>query len=531
MGFSNDIARSAGDPQCVDFIKEHVETCLKTHDCAQEGGGALPLLPDRVIWIEAKNKSRIQLVEPRSIRARYIALSYCWGPVSPTTYLTNAATFQARKSGIEFPDLPPLFQDVVKTARALGIEYIWIDRLCIIQGDPEDFDTQAPKMGEIYGRATLSIAAASATTENDSIYAPREDKWMSVEHRTGFNGASSIKIRSRRLWSRLGTEKKGGDYGRISTRAWVWQERLLAARTVFFTPGGLKFECRRHSVWEGYGEGRRGNSWSNQLDTITYSSWPKLIEEFTGRNISRPSDRIPAIVAVAKRVQRAKNWTPCWGLWANNLILGLGWAPKTIKSQDGGHDCRPNEGRYAPTWSWASVDGPIDYAYAIPMGDSEQIDPLRWDVEINGLNPDPGQIRIFGHAMRIELNVTVRVTEAYTHDPTVPDKYHYTYRVARDRNGEQGLLCKPDVALKPLTVHVGGQAVATVVRVPYGEKPPEESWSGVCHCVMLGTRKLASLVLLLGRSPEDPTLFERVGIVYGLPPSGFLGAKATLEIG
>lgn len=530
MGFSKDIARSAGDPQCVDFIKEHVETCLKTHDCAQEGG-ALPLLPDRVIWIEAKNKSRIQLVEPRSIRARYIALSYCWGPVSPTTYLTNADTFQARKSGIEFTDLPPLFQDVVKTARALGIDYIWIDRLCIIQGDPKDFDTQAPKMGEIYGRATLSIAAASATTENDSIYAPREDKWMSVEHRTGFNGASSIKIRSRRLWSRLGTEKKGGDYGRISTRAWVWQERLLAARTVFFTPGGLKFECRRHSVWEGYGEGQRGNSWSNQLDTITYSSWPKLIEEFMGRNISRPSDRIPAIVAVAKRVQRVKNWTPCWGLWANNLILGLGWAPKTIKSQDGGHDCRPNQGRYAPTWSWASVDGPIDYSHAIPMGRNEQIDPMRWDVEINGLNPDPGQIRIFGHAMRIELNVTVRVSEAYTHDPTVPDKYHYTYRVGRDRNGEQGLPCKPDVALKPLTVHVGGQAVPTVVRVPYGEKPPEESWSGVCHCVMLGTRKLSSLVLLLGRSPEDPTLFERVGIVYGLPPSGFLGAKATLEIG
>jgi hypothetical protein len=128
-------------------------------------------------------------------------------------------------------------------------------------------------MGEIYANAILTIAAASATTENDGTLVPRDDKWLSLNHSMlDFNGVSYIKTRSRRLWHPLGMGQKGGDYGKISTRAWCWQERLLAARTVFFTPGGSKFECRRHSVWEGFDIGRTGHSWSTRLDNITHNS-------------------------------------------------------------------------------------------------------------------------------------------------------------------------------------------------------------------------------------------------------------------
>ncbi len=180
MGLGENIAKHAGDKRCVEFIKEKVESCVKHHSCGQDGG-ALPLLPDRAIWINANNESRIRLVEPKGIRARYIALGYCWGPVSPATYLTDADTVRSRRSEIRYDDLPLLFQDVIKAAHAVGIEYIWIDRLCIIQGDEGDFRSQGPKMGEIYGNATLTIAAASATTENDGILVPREERWLSLD--------------------------------------------------------------------------------------------------------------------------------------------------------------------------------------------------------------------------------------------------------------------------------------------------------------------------------------------------------------
>ena len=523
MGFAEDIAKNAGDQQCVNFIKEKVEACEKHHKCGKDGG-ALPLLPDRVIWIEANNESRIQLVEPESIRARYIALSYCWGPVSPNTYLTNVDTLHARKSGIMFNDLPPLFQDVIKTARALGIWYIWIDRLCIIQGDDKDFLSQAPKMGEIYGNASLTIAAASATTENDRILVPREDMWLSSDYRVDFNGVGCIKTRSRRLLHPLGKEPRGGDYGKISTRAWVWQERLLAARTVFFTPGGLKFECRCHPVWEGFDKSRTGHSWSTQLDSITHSSWTGLVEEFMGRNITRPSDRLHAIDAVVKRIQKATKWSPCWGLWENNLLQCLAWQPKRA-TRNGGHECRPNPGHYAPTWSWASIDGPIEYANARPIRGLEETDPMQWDPQVRIANTASGIIRVTGQAMRIEVQVTVKPNEAHKFEP---EKFTYTYRLSGGPEGQEGFPFQPDVALKLWTGNIDGHHTSTIVRVPYEETPPEESWNGICICLLLGRKKLTSLALLLGRSLQNPSAFERVGMVYGLPPTGFLISKRTV---
>jgi hypothetical protein len=65
--------------------------------------------------------------------------------------------------------LPPLFQDVINCARALGIEYLRIDRLCIIQGNDEDFKILARKMANIYGSSTLIIAAPAASSENDPM--------------------------------------------------------------------------------------------------------------------------------------------------------------------------------------------------------------------------------------------------------------------------------------------------------------------------------------------------------------------------
>jgi Heterokaryon incompatibility protein (HET) len=163
IGTASRVSRHAGSLECFQFIKSHVETCMLNHKCSLDRR-RLSLLPDRVIWVNAPQApSHIQLIEPQGkIRAPYLALSYCWGPVSSSTYLTNASTFAARKAGIASADLPPLFQDVVTIARLLRIEYVWIDRLCIIQGSSIDFSQQAPKMGAIYGNATLTIAAASA---------------------------------------------------------------------------------------------------------------------------------------------------------------------------------------------------------------------------------------------------------------------------------------------------------------------------------------------------------------------------------
>ncbi|ORY08835.1 hypothetical protein BCR34DRAFT_465442, partial [Clohesyomyces aquaticus] len=53
----------------------------------------------------------------------------------------------------------PVFRDTVHLYIRLGYDYIWIDSLCILQGDAAGFATEAPHMGHIYAQAALVIAA------------------------------------------------------------------------------------------------------------------------------------------------------------------------------------------------------------------------------------------------------------------------------------------------------------------------------------------------------------------------------------
>ncbi|RTE81036.1 hypothetical protein BHE90_004492 [Fusarium euwallaceae] len=514
MGAASPIQEHSGDQGCFEFINKQVANCMKNHKCG--GDGPLPLLPERIIWIEANNSTHIQLVEPTDIRAKYIALSYCWGPTGPDTYLTNASTLEAKKAGIQFQDLPPLFQDVVSCSRSLGIEYVWIDRLCIIQGQDEDFKRQAANMHKIYGNATLTIAAASATSENDRILAPRDIKGQPFSLNLNIEGIGTLKVGARRRSHCLGTEDKGGDYGKISTRAWIWQERLLSGRMIFYTPTALKFECNHHSIWEGFAPDVKGHSWSAQLNNISHNAWTLLVEEYMSRDITRQSDRLPAMDAVMKRISQSQGWSPLWGMWANALVESLGWQSKASE-KFGTLMCRTNPGNYAPSWSWASVDGPISYVSARGLGGLEENDPMVYDVEIRSVNAASGLIRVAGHAISVTLHCRVDVHEPEDGERQV--KHHY--EVLRVYNNGEPFPMNPDVHLKPGKINVMGQNTTTVVRLPYNEEPPETSWTATCLCLLVGKMRMRAQVLFLGGSQRQERAWERIGMVDGLSPAIF----------
>ena len=524
IGVAEEISQHAGDQKCFDFISDQVANCMEKHKCG--GDGHLPLLPDRVVWIEANNSSRIQLLEPKGIRAKYIALSYCWatGPISSDTYLTDTSTLSAKQAGMEYNDLPPLFQDVVNCARKLGIQYIWIDRLCIIQGENGDFKIQAPKMGDIYGNATLTIAAASATSENDRILVEREPKWHASDLKLNIEGFGSLKLRARRRTHPIGEEAKGGDYGKVSTRAWIWQERLLSGRTVFYTPSALKFECHCHSVWEGFGPRITGISWSAKLESISHLSWLTLVEEFMKRDITKPYDRLPAMESVMKRIEKSKGWSPLCGLWSNAFRESPGWSSMEAGGAFSGKiACRMNPEHYAPTWSWASVNGPISYVSVRVMSGWDGNNPMIYDMEVRNINAPLGMVTIAARIGRAQLNCTVELNGMYGFEPDEP-RYNYHYGVKDPTSGELFPI-KPDVALKPWSGNVNGQNLSTVIRVPYGEVPPEQSWSASCLCVLVGYQSLRSLVLFMGGSLRESGAWERLGMASGLEPAIFAGAK------
>lgn len=323
---------------------------------------------------------------------------------------------------------------------------------------------------------------------------------------------------------------------------------MLSSRTVFFTSSGLRFECRTHSLWEGFGPGLAGPSWSAQLDSahISHAGWMDLVSEYTRRTLTRASDRLPAAAATMRRVAKARGWSHRWGMWtgAGTPVDTLAWQAERYTGVRYKHLCAVRPGFYAPSWAWASVEGPVTYRYVTGMDTAR--DPKTEDAEVREWDLPSGVIRVAGRV--ITRTIRCHVTE-FPGDPAVPGvieaepvglSHRYTMAglapQSKDEEveveGMEGMPVTPDSALQPWTgVVVDGVAESTVVRVPHGDPLPDRSWAGECRCLMLVRQKLRCVVLLLGRSRRVPGAWERIALVGGPDPACWDGApRVELDI-
>jgi hypothetical protein len=76
-----------------------------------------------------------------------MALSHCWGTSTPI--ITTCDTINDRMKGIKFEEMTKTFQDAVSVTRNLGIQYLCIDSLCIVQGDQQDWEREASRMADV----------------------------------------------------------------------------------------------------------------------------------------------------------------------------------------------------------------------------------------------------------------------------------------------------------------------------------------------------------------------------------------------
>lgn len=84
--------------------------------------------------------------------------------------------------------------------------------------------------------------------------------------------------------------------------------------------------------------------------------WKYLVEEYTRLSLTRETNRLPALSGVAAVFAKHKDFQQsCYlaGIWSNNFPEALYW-PSQPNSR------RPL-GYRAPSFSWAAVEGPVDY--------------------------------------------------------------------------------------------------------------------------------------------------------------------------
>jgi hypothetical protein len=130
------------------------------------------VLPTRLIKIAAQASRNPKLVETRSldiIATTYTTLSYRWGDENQPLQ-TRQGNIESLKKSIPTSSLPKTFADAIDLTRKLGIRYIWIDALCIVQDSKEDWEREAAIMSDVYQGSYLNIAAIDSLDANGGCF-------------------------------------------------------------------------------------------------------------------------------------------------------------------------------------------------------------------------------------------------------------------------------------------------------------------------------------------------------------------------
>jgi hypothetical protein len=365
-------------------LKEWLQCCRRYHMiCSLEHikplVGPSPM-PKRLIDLGIPDASPVTLriIDTKGRQEQYVALSYCWGPNKHLC--TKKENIRDMEKSIPVELLPQTIKDAFLVARSVGVRYIWIDALCIIQDDNEEWDIEAKRMGAIYANSYFTIAATCAEQSEDGFLRPRMLKKVAISLRVDSASKVDGNIYFRNRSDFLHDHKAYVLESPLLRRAWVLQETLLSRRTVHFTSKQIYWECRcAFFAEDGMTEDAdcrehaheflnmisilKGEFHSEQLAEMFLQLWGSILLRYSNLSITRPSDKLPALSGLATLAERVLGHRYLYGIWNFNLPYGLFWQPVHRPM------VQAIEWR-APSWSWAALDGAVMFDKYFPEKDS-----------------------------------------------------------------------------------------------------------------------------------------------------------------
>lgn len=263
----------------------------------------------------------MRLVETTSLNISilYATLSHCWGKLDFLKLTTE--NLDSFKTSIPYNFLTKTFQDAINVCRELGLQYLWIDSLCIIQNSPQDWKIEAGRMASVYGGSHVNIAAAHAEDGSEGLFikdantvdaayipssSPNLPAYTVTDSRYYLNGISST---------------------HLSSRAWAFQERILSSRVLHFGSGDLFWECRTKNASEYFPNGLfpYDKRPSSRRPKPSLDNWPQIIELYSKCKMTYYSDKLVALAGVACISQRDIGDEYVAGLWRTRMEELLLW--------------------------------------------------------------------------------------------------------------------------------------------------------------------------------------------------------------
>lgn len=308
--------------------------------------------------------SDVKLYLTANEHARYLCLSHCWG-VSGSPIKTSWDTFDENVRGIEFSRLPNTFKDAVMITRRFNIQYLWIDSLCIVQGDDSDWLRESSNMASIYENAYFTIAATASNNSNGGCYRQVPATYQDTQFQYVSDDGAVIPVFFRETLEhpdfRDSNDLKAKECPLLQ-RGWVFQEQILSSRFLQFCNRELLFECKETcdcQCKDSKLDAKVRLSHLFKPDSIhnpQVENWNEVVNYYTALSTTFERDRLPAISGVARRMYKCPKDTYLAGVWRSQLPASLRWVTFRYHEQRG----RPIHPR-APTWSWASTLSGVMY--------------------------------------------------------------------------------------------------------------------------------------------------------------------------
>lgn len=530
IGSVKEVSPFSGSEACHSLAATWLKDCVENHPTCGVPG-PVPL-PTRVIDVGDANSIEPRLVESRGLHDNYVALSYCWGdPEIHPRMRTLRTNYDDHMRCIKYSSMPRTIQDAVTICRKLGVRYLWVDALCIIQEDLPDWIEESVKMCSVYTNALCTISAAHADGVSGGIFSKQE--FASHTHELNLRGRS---IYTRRF---LAPFHEHFDFGNIfhcpaatsmvdpsarltepiAERGWTLQESILSNRLLHYTTDELMWDCnetRRCECGNSVGASDVSENYNALLRRLDipvsdveewriWMLWQGFVETFSLRRLSFEPDKLPALAGLAEQyvghLQQRFGRKPVYlaGLWDVFLLRQICWSVQYSRMSwrpDGQYKPkRPKEWR-APTWSWCSVEAPIKIIEARVFETSAEVIEAVTEPKYPDLYPfgpvKSGRLVLRGMVIK-NLKVERTGTDLVLEGPTTNNNDNLlTFKLLDKEGNSLPFLCDDPSSI--LNDYSLGYLCVLIGHRIYGRFPKEPCF------------------LVLRPSDQDANCYERIGL-------------------
>jgi hypothetical protein len=452
-------------PASTSVAEDWLAFCVQTHEECRRVENVF--VPPRLLRVTCAQDEvhfvSMDITKP----VPYAVLSYCWGGDQPSKTVKSNVDIVPRA----IKDLPQTIHDAILVTRQLKLEYLWVDSMCIIQDNEEDKDALIGQMHEIFACAHVTIAASKASRCTEGFLAPRSNVpkfYIAIR-----DSMETCNVRPSRF---ILIPSSKSHVEPLVTRAWTLQETLLSRRILSYGSRQLSWYCGVCDNQDGGVMDRDSPNWasfqtldenvishphrSGGIQSISTSlRWIEIVKQYTMRKMSEPADKLIAISAVAQRLVSLTEgkWGRYYaGIWTERFFQQLLWATPESESAK-----RPVRYR-APSWSWAAIDGRLDWPSMLELIQAEILCTLL-DVEIQPLRSEQpngavtaGRIKVYGEVKQVLWSADRKTVKDDETQADVNNGIMQTFPDVREHNAQD------------MTVHVLKVAMRSTIVAPTG---------------------------------------------------------------